>query len=231
MSLLPEKQISLLPTLLAHRADEYNQFRFSNSKHFSKIEKEVLGLEKLLSNYKIDFPFFCKVDAWRAYHENVDQDLWILERIGWGKWKRKFRLLYVMEGLSIPRMGDAEIVTVNSLSPPFLGAARELCWTDEIFPEEVQACQLVKMPNALKEKTYPLLEEFASSLSVTLEKMEVYDKEFSEFLEDKIQDYIAKTGAETKANRIENYFRHDRRVELFHEFLDLGSDSSAYDPH
>lgn len=214
---------SLLPQLLESRAKEFIKYRSISRSDLPTIEAQMKQLESLLLKYKLSFPFFVKVDAWRAYCEEVNYDLWILERLGWGKWKDEYQFLYVMEGLTIPKLDNAEVISVNSASPPFLTGAQDLNWSEQIIAEEVQAATLGSVPSAVKEKAYPFLEDFLYNLSETLRQMETYDDEFSSYIEQKIDEYmdrIGDRGPQKKVDAIQKYFRIDRRVELFHEFLE-----------
>lgn len=213
---------SILPSILEKRAKAWLKFRLADHIAFEEGDRAVNSLEHLLRQYHLNFPFFIKIDAWKAFYESPDEDLWILERIGWGRWKKEFQLLYVTEGLSIPRLEDAEVISVNSSSPPFLMGACEMEWGEQMAPEQVQTCRLDELPQAMKDKAYPYLEELAMSLSETLEQMTAHESEFSEFLNQKVQEYLDKLGErppEIKSKAITKYFRNDRRFELFQEFM------------
>lgn len=214
---------NLLPTLLHRRASGMARFTSVNPRNIPQLEQELKHLENLLTKYKLNFPYFFKIDAWRAFQEEVSFDLWILERLGWGKWKNKYRLLYVMEGIPVPHLEDAEVVSVNSASSPYLVGAKDLAWSEEIHPEEVQASPIFELPNSIKEKAYPFLADFLESLAETIEQMETHNQEFDRFLESKIDEYFERIGSDRTKRRstaIEKYFRQDRRVELFFEFLE-----------
>lgn len=214
---------NLLPDILARRAKVLTRTRSIHADKLDRVEADVYQLEDLLKKYAVDFPFFIKVDAWKSYSPDPEYDLWVLERIGWGKWKDEYQVLFCLEGLPIPKMEDAEVVSVNSASPPFLISAKDLQWTEEILPEEVQASELARLPYALKEKVYPYLDELVLSLGETIDQMEAYGNEFSDYLEGKIDEYLKRFEHDpfhTRTEAIQAYFRSDRRVELFYEFLE-----------
>gem|GEM_PF-4389241 len=220
---MKKEQFNLLPLILEKRAKDFVRYRSISSSNIDSIEQKVRQLESLLNQYQMWLPFFAKVDAWKAYYKENHYDLWLLERIGWAKWKRGYGFLYVLEGLSIPKLENADVITVNSSSPPFLPAAHELNWSDQILAEETQVAPLLEIPNAVKEKVYPYLEEFLFHLSATLRQMEELDDEFSQYLDQKIEEYLSRIGThdgDSDHRAIQKYFRIDRRVELFHEFLE-----------
>ena len=215
---------SLLPQILERQSREFKKYSHHiNPNDLSSVEAKLDRIESLLNRYEYYFPYFVKVDAWRAYCEDSNYDLWVLERIGWGRWNKENRLIFVMEGVSIPKLDNAEVISVNSASPPFLTGARELDWSEQILAEEVQAALVTELPNAVKEKIYPFLEEFLIQLSETISQMEKYDDEFSVYLEQKIDEYLERVGdgrKRRKSEAIHRYFTIDRRVELFYEFLE-----------
>lgn len=215
--------LNLLPRLLERKAKEFMLISSALPKKSKEADKKISSLEVVLNDYQIDFPFFVKVDAWQSYTEIEDSDLWVLERIGWGRLKNKFTMLFVAEGICVPRVENAEIVSVNCSTPPFLASASRLDWKKEIGIDEVRACELTQLPDAMKEKTYQQLEEWCLDLAQTLNQMETYDREFSEFLEAKIAEYLDQPDfQDIKSEQIRYYFHHDRKVELFQEFLDEG---------
>jgi len=215
---------NILPSLIERRAKSFVKYRSFRPQDIQLFEKEVVDAERMLQHHEFKWPFFIKVDAWKAYSEHPDLDLWVLERMGWGKWKRRHRFLYVMEGITIPKMQNAEVISVNSMSPPFLTAAEDLRWSDQIVAEDVQASQLDAIPNAIKEKAYPMFEECLYQMGETIIQMEKYEEPFSEFIDQKIDEYLGRVStisSERKASdAIEKHFRVDRRVELFYEFLE-----------
>lgn len=214
---------NLLPNLLSKRAKTFTRARSLRSEQLELISHDLSKLEDLLKHYQLDFPFFTKVDAWKTTSFDEEHDLWVLERIGWGVWKESYQLLFCLEALPIPKMPDAEVVSVNSASPPFLAAAQLLDWTKEIQSEDVLVSPLSELPLPLKEKAYPCLDELVWSLADTINQMESYQEEFQCYLEDRIQEYLERFDQElfhSKAEAIQSYFRSERRVELFYEFLE-----------
>lgn len=218
------KNLNFLPSLLMSLSREFSKASQSPSSDFD-FSRSIERLERVLRNYSVSFPYFYKTDAWRAFGgDETQMDLWILERLGWGKWKTKFRLLYVMEGIPVPQIEDAEVISVNSNSSPYLVGARPLEFDEEILAEEVQVSALADVPEALREKALLCLADFAAIFAATLSQMEVYDQEFDQFVESKIDEYLDKIGClrgKKKSLAIEKYFRNERRAELFFEFLEI----------
>jgi len=212
---------SLLPHLLEKKSRKFMTLSAGLPRKVKEIDQNLKSLEVLLNHYKIDFPFFLKVDAWPSYSDTDESDLWVLERIGWGRLKNRFCMLFVAEGISVTRVEDAEIVSVNCITPPFLGSASRLNWREEIGRDEVRACEMSQLPYAMKEKAFHYLEEWCDELAQTLNQMQTYDREFAEFVEAKISEYLEQPDFKGfKTEQIRYYFHHDRKVELFNEFLE-----------
>lgn len=214
---------NLLPALLRKRARRIDKILQQNPESASAdlVQKEVEQVQALLQEYKMEFPYFFKVDAWRAYHEGPEMELWVLERVGWALWRDEPQFLYCMEGLAIPQLEDTEIISVNSASPPYLPAAREIIWTDEIAAEAVQVARLSELPKAVRNKAYFVFPRMLEELALLLTQMDQYGPEFKEFLDDKIEEYLLRTGEKQtrRVDSIKTYFRSERRIELFQEFL------------
>lgn len=217
------KQRNFLPRLLESRAEGLLQIEDeSDDEIVARFDLAIRSIEDNLRRYALDFPLFSKIDGWKSPHQEEASEIWILERIGWGKWKRKNRLLYVVESIRIPVMPDAEVLSVNSNSPPYLQSATELDWESEIHPDEIQAIALDKAPPLLKEKAYPYLPEFLFFLSETLEQMAEHHQEFESFMEEKVEEFVQtseKTRDRGKRSQIAAYFQTERKAELFLEFL------------
>lgn len=211
-----------MPQFLIQQSETFYQ-RTQGKLDYDEIEAQIGRIERMMKKYELSLPFFVKVDAWRAYTEESDFDLWILERLGWGRWKDEFRLVYAMEGLPIPHLEDAEIVTVNSASPPLLSTARELCWSEEIVAEEVHACPLTDLPEAIKQKVYPHIDQLLFDFGETLIQMDSCSDEFDLYLQSRIDDYLERIGLEEPDDTVDaivHYFKNERRLELFQEFLE-----------
>lgn len=213
------KAVNFLPQLLRRRAREWE----SSAEQGQESPRESFwSLEKILAEYGLPFTFFSKVDAWRAYQEIKDHELWVLERVGWAEWKGATRLLYCMEGITIPELENSEIVTVNSISPPFLTGAHELEWSEEILAEAVQVGAIEDLPEALRLKVSLHMPRFLRELADTLLQMEVHKQAFNDYVKSRIDEYVEKVGErqQRKLETIETYFKHERRVELFHDFME-----------
>jgi hypothetical protein len=218
-------QTLFLPRLLESRAESLLQIENqSDDQIIQRFDGAIGEIEENLQRYRLNFPLFSKVDAWKAPEVTGEAEVWILERMGWGNWKKKNRLLYVIESVSIPPMEGAEVLSVNSNSPPYLSAAKPIEWDCEILPDEVQAVPLKEAPPLLKEKSYPYLPEFLFFLSETLDQMALHHLEFADFMEEKVEEFVkskATTRDKKRRSAIEEYFQTERRAELFMEFLQL----------
>jgi len=216
MSTLP---VNFLPQLLRRRAREWEK---AEERGQEASLENFWSLEQIIADYSLPFPFFSKVDAWRAYQEIKDHELWVLERVGWAEWKGATRLLYCMEGITIPELENSEIVTVNSISPPFLPAAHELEWSEEVLAEAVQVGAIEDLPEALRLKVSLHMPKFLRELADTLLQMDVHKQAFTAYVDARINDYVQKVGERQirKLETIETYFKHERRVELFHDFME-----------
>jgi len=219
-------RLNFLPSLLMGLSKDLIK-SLDSKRSEQDFKRTVAHLERLLQTYSVSFPYFYKTEAWPSFADDErSMDLWVLERLGWGKWKSRFRLLYVMEGIPVPQMEDAEVISVNSNSSPYLVGAQPLRLEQEVRAEEVQVLSLGEIPEALREKTLFCLPDFLAQLAATLSQMEVYNQEFDEFVETKIDEYLDKIGClrgKKKSVAIEKYFRSDRRAELFFEFLEKKS--------
>ncbi len=210
---------NFLPELLRRRAAQWEK-REDRGEDI-RLD-QLLSIESLFRDYHLSFPFFSKIDAWRAYNEESDHELWVLERVGWGEWNGEWSLLYCMEGISIPLMEDSEIITVNSISPPFLANAVDLEWSEEILADAVQVAKVGQLPDAIRYKLNLHIAKFLYELAETLTQMEIHQIEFEEYVEKRIREYTARLGDKLpkKLDSIGKYFREERRVELFHDFLE-----------
>jgi len=212
-----------LPRYLESRAEKLLQLDDRQEDEIlPAFDSAIARIEESLRLYQLDFPLFLKVDAWRSPLQGSETELWTLERIGWGKWKRRSRFLYVIEAIAIPQLDEAEILTVNSNSPPLLAGAKELDWEQEIKADGIQAVSLSDAPLVFKEKAYPFIPEYLFYLSDTLQQMDLHQVEFQEYMDQKVDEFVrnkGKVGVETRRGAVHRYFQTEGRAELFLEFL------------
>ena len=211
---------NFLPNFLRRKAVEWERRNSQDPAEDLRIWKTLCST---LADYPIlDFPFFSKVDAWRAYGEASDYELWVLERMGWAEWRGAPKLLYSMEGISIPSVEESEIITISSITPPYLAAATELLWDAEIEAGSVQVAAVEDLPEAIRFKLSMHMPKFLRELAETLDQMESHQLEFSDYIDARVEDYVTKLDAsqKEKLSAIDRYFRQERRLELFHDFLE-----------
>lgn len=213
---------SLLPRLIQSQAKPFEQRRGQDFRTLSDLTDKIESIEKLLNQYKLDFPFFVEIGSSEIPVEEDDIQLWAFERMGWGKFQGQFQLLYVLEGLPIPKMPDAEVVGIHCLTPPPLDIADEFRDHSPLMAEEIRAVPLKTSPPEVKEGCYSFIPEFLLDMSDTIIQMTRHEKEFENFLNQKIQEAIDESGlrdSPDKIEEIEKYFRFDRRQEFFDQFL------------
>jgi hypothetical protein len=209
-----------LPSLLRRRATEWEK---RSSTHADLDLKDWRQISSILKDYsRVEFPFFTKVDAWRAYGASDVNELWVLERLGWGEWKGEHQLLYSMEGIEVPSVEESEIVTISSITPPYLQIATELAWDQEIEGGSVQVAPLELLPEAIRLKVGLHTPKFLRELALTLDQMEEHQIEFAEYIRARIQEFTARLdpSQRKKIDQIDRYFWQERRIELFHDFLE-----------